>query len=395
MRVLLHEFAGYAFVIDLARALAHRGHEVTFAYSPDVPSGKGEVELGPDAPESLFVVPVALPRGYERYSPMWRLRDEAWYGRRAARLTMEVRPDVVISSNMPLLAQAQILRSSHAADAGFVYWLQDLLGIGIADQLARRFGPVGRFLGAFFAWLERLLLRRSDALVVISNAFGDVLDDAGVDSSKVRVVENWAPVEEIPLLAKDNPWAREHGLHDRTVLLYSGTLGLKHDPDYLVRLGGAFADRNDVAVVLVSEGIGADHVRAATDDVLVLPFQPYERLPEVLATADVLLALLEPSAGRFSVPSKILTYQCASRPTLAAMPLENAAAQQLQTVGSGVVVPVGNRERFIDEARRLVDDAPRRKELGKRGREHAEATFGIDSIAMRFEQVLAATHRRR
>ena len=37
-------------------------------------------------------------------------------------------------------------------------------------------------------------------------------------------------------------------------------------------------------------------------------FQPFEALPDVLGSADVLVAILEADAGVFSVPSKVLSY---------------------------------------------------------------------------------------
>ena len=53
-----------------------------------------------------------------------------------------------------------------------------------------------------------------------------------------------------------------------------------------------------------------------------LGFQPFEVLPDVLGSADVLVAILEPDAGVFSVPSKVLSYFCAGRPVLLAVPVK-------------------------------------------------------------------------
>ena len=61
----------------------------------------------------------------------------------------------------------------------------------------------------------------------------------------------------------------------------------------------------------------------------MLPYQPFDRLPEVLASADVLVVILEPEAGRFSVPSKTLSYLCAGRAVLGSMPATNPAARLL------------------------------------------------------------------
>ena len=58
----------------------------------------------------------------------------------------------------------------------------------------------------------------------------------------------------------------------------------------------------------------------------LLPFQPAEQLSEVLGSGDVLVALLEPGASKFSIPSKVLSYLAAGRPVLGIMPADNPAA---------------------------------------------------------------------
>ena len=51
----------------------------------------------------------------------------------------------------------------------------------------------------------------------------------------------------------------------------------------------------------------------------------------MLASADVLVALLETDAGAFSVPSKVLTSLSAGRPILAAIPAVQERPGRLRT----------------------------------------------------------------
>jgi glycosyltransferase involved in cell wall biosynthesis len=211
-----------------------------------------------------------------------------------------------------------------------------------------------------------------------------------VAEDRIAVIENWAPLDELPVRPRDNDWAREHDLVGRTVFLYSGTLGFKHDPSLLLELAH-WAGRNEACVAVVSEGVGADWLGEQGGDepaLRLLPYQPYERLPDVIASGDVLLVLLEPDAGAFSVPSKVLSYLCAGRPQLASMPLENLSARVIERSGGGVAVPPKDSSAFVAEAERLYRDAERRQELGRRARAYAEAAFDIEAIADRFEQVL-------
>ncbi len=394
MRIVVHDYTGHAFPVQLSRALAARDHTVIHLHCPSYTSGKGALERTDSDPASLQIEAVTLDAEFAKHSALRRVAQELVYGRRASARVRRFRPDVVLSSNTPLVSQGLLLRASRSEQAAFVFWQQDVISVAIERYAAGRLPRPLRILAKPFTILERSLLRRSDAVVPISEDFGPILSGWGVTADRVHVVHNWAPVEELPLAPRDNEFARTHGLAGKTVFLYSGTLGLKHDPEHLVSLARRFPGRQDVAVVVVSEGSGADYVSTRARDeglenLLVLPYQPYERLPEVLGAADVLLAILEPDAGVYSVPSKILAYHCAGRPILAAVPASNLAARLIGEVGSGVVVEPNDHTAFDEAAAALLDDEPRRVELGHRARGYAEHAFDIERIAETFERVLA------
>ena len=77
----------------------------------------------------------------------------------------------------------------------------------------------------------------------------------------------------------------------------------------------------------------------------MLPFQPAEDLPSVLSSADVLVALLEPDATKFSIPSKVLSYMAAGRPIVGLMPSDNPAAADITDCGGMVTDPTASRRR--------------------------------------------------
>ena len=79
----------------------------------------------------------------------------------------------------------------------------------------------------------------------------------------------------------------------------------------------ALRDQDQVRIVVVSEGLGAKFLKKKReefklDNLIILDFQPFESVPEVMGTADILIAILDKDAGVFSVPSKVLTYHCAA-----------------------------------------------------------------------------------
>jgi glycosyltransferase involved in cell wall biosynthesis len=389
VRLVVHDYFGLAFPAQLARVLAGRGHEVLHLHCRSFVAGKGRLERTDVDPLGLEFGAVELAQPFAKYHVVRRVRDERQTARGLARRVRDFRPDAVLSVG-PLIVQTELLRASHALGASFVFWQQDVMSVAARRVVGRRSRLVGAVAESAVAQLERRLLQRSDAVVVISEDFLPQLRRWNVAESRVSVIENWAPLDELPQVPRENAWAREHGLDGQPVFLYSGTLGFKHDPSLLLELA-RWAGRRDALVVVVSEGPGSDWLAehgGGEPALRLLPFEPHERLPEVLASADVLVALLEPEAGAFSVPSKILTYLCAARPLLVSVPADNLGARVVELSGGGMVVRPGDSTAFLAAAEKLLEDEPLREELARRARAYAEKAFDIDAAASRFEEVL-------
>jgi glycosyltransferase involved in cell wall biosynthesis len=121
---------------------------------------------------------------------------------------------------------------------------------------------------------------------------------------------------------------------------------------------------------------------------MLLPFQPYAALPYVLGSAEVVVTILEPEAGVYSVPSKVLTYHCAGRPLLAGVPRENLAGRIIERNGSGIVVDPTDADKFVGAAEELLADDALRRRMAQAGRRYAERTFDIAWIGDAFESIL-------
>jgi glycosyltransferase involved in cell wall biosynthesis len=277
----------------------------------------------------------------------------------------------------------------------WVLWHQDVQTVAIrsfaGSKLSRAFAVVATLIGVAEKWCAR----RAAAVVVIADSFLDVHRSWGT-AGRTTVIPNWAPLEEIRPVTRTNDWSHEHGLDDVRTLLYSGTLGLKHNPALLVGLARELIDTgHPVQLVVVNQGPAEQVLRDESTrldvPLLLLPFQPYERLSEVLGSGDVLVVLLEQDAGAFSVPSKTLSYLCAGRPVLGLMPAENLAAT-LVARADGCVLPP--RAESLPAAAvwvgDVLDDPERLTAVGKAARALAEQEFALARCADAFESILSA-----
>ena len=393
MRVLVNDHAGHPFGVHLSRSLSRRGYEVCHTFCSSVQTPRGALARRPNDPSCFNVVPIALSQPFNRYGMVERFFQEKELGRLLAKKAEEFKPDVVISANTPLGAQSSLIEKCQNIKVKFIFWVQDLLGIGIKNNIGKKLPVLGKAVGWYYVKLEKTLLRKSDQVVLITEDFCPIVKDAGVSRDRTHIIHNWAPMEEIPRFPKSNPWSLKYGLDNRFCFLYSGTLGMKHNPQLLVEMAVEFQNNPNVCIVVVTEGLGADFLKnrkaeLCLDNLIIMPFQAFEDLPMVLASADVLLAILESDAGVFSVPSKVLTYLCTERPLLLSMPPGNLAARIVAVSQAGIVVASSNTTEYLEASKRLAKDNELRDSFATNGLAYARETFDIERITDRFENII-------
>ena len=377
--LLISDWAGHPFTYELADALNRQDEAAAYSYCA--------ATLTPKARFSGELQAISVGSGwrFEKYRPVARLISEVRYGVGLARVVWRTKPSTHVVCNMPLVSGAVAWLLSLPLRLQLVVWLQDVQS-GLASSSVGD-GLAGRILSE----LETFLLRRANRVIAISVELGEEAERRGVDPDRIGVMENWAPIEQLPVLARNDEWLAGAGVSvRRPVFLYSGTLGRKHDPSLLVDLARSLAGSGG-QVIVVSEGEGADALRSCTaaddrlDNLTILPYQPFDQLPHALASADVLVVILEPSAAQFSVPSKTLSYLCAGRPILASIPPDNPAARLVaQRALAGLVAPPDDRSQFVEGAQTLASDEDLRTALGSSGRGFAEEHFAEKRVVRLF-----------
>lgn len=395
MKIILHDYCGHPFQIQLSRWLAGRGHMVLHLYSTSFPSPRGPLEQRLDDPACFVVKGIRSNSRSAKYNYAKRWYQERQYARLLINEITKFAPDILISSNTPI----DILNvvGLHCMNVGvpWVLWLQDIYSLAIETFITRKLPIVGPLIAQYYRRKERNIFEMSTRIVAISSDFNEIIRKIGGLREKVEIIENWAPLSEISPQSKINQWSARHGLTDKFCFIYSGTLGLKHNPELLVVLATHFRGCEHVRIVVICEGPGAKYLgnqirTRDLDNMILMPWQPFGDLSSVLATADVLVTILEADAGVLSVPSKVLSNLCANRPQLLAVPGTNLAARIVDRERAGLVVAPDDLEAWLSAADRLFHDPALRSELAGNGRRYAKTAFDIDRITDAFEDVLRA-----
>jgi colanic acid biosynthesis glycosyl transferase WcaI len=388
------DFANYPFIRRFAGEL-YQKRSCAYVYHPGFQSpNQGQKQ------HQIWEYPVATGETFAKQNLIRRRFQERAWARAATTVLDTLFPRLVVVANAPLEVANIIQRWCHAHNTPLVFWLQDVHSYAIAEALRHKLPVVGSLVARYYRGLERRLLRASERVLLISDDHRAVLDDLQVPPDRARVLPNWSTIEDFPhdpaeagIGQLEQAWRTQHGLVGQRLLMYSGTLGTKHDPGLLADLAEACNDDADVSVVVISSGPGADWLRAQAltrrlGNLHVLPFVDYSMIATTLQAAEILLAILEPAAARFSVPSKILTYACAGRPVVVAMSEGNASARLIRDVGFGTVTPPGDSSAFVNAVRTLLGQPQDAADLGRRGRAYAETNFAMPVIETRFMAAL-------
>lgn len=388
MRILIHDFAGHPFQLQLSRAMAKRDYTVLHVYSKSLQTPKGAIHRKADDSNNFYIIGISQETHFPKYSIIKRWFAEKEYAKGLLKIAENFKPDIVISGNTPLDIQKRLVSHCKKKNIRFIFWVQDIYSLALRLALRQKLPGLGVFIATYYKIIEKQLFRESDRIIVISEDFKKIIEK-WITNIKISVIENWAPIDELCLQPKKNHWSVSHGISEKFCFLYSGTLGIKHNPDVLLQLAKQYKDNTDTIIVIISEGPGVQWLKVQVKkeklrNVRFFNYIDFELLPFALSSADVLIAILGNNAGVCSVPSKVLTYHCIGRPLLLSVPKENLVSRIVNNNTSGLVSEPGDVKSFCFSADRLKNDGPLRTVMGENARKYAEDSFNIQTICKSF-----------
>jgi glycosyltransferase involved in cell wall biosynthesis len=299
------------------------------------------------------------------------------------------RPDVIVSLTDPPIVSLTAIAAAKATRAKFVFLCQDvfpevarLLEDFRNDKVEAVLTKVGRF-----------TVRQADGIIALGDTMKRrLVETKNADPQKIRVIHNWSDAEKIQPAPRDNPFAREHGLVDKFVVMHSGNVGMSQDVDGLLDVAELVKDLPDVVIAIVGEGarkafLQQEAARRELTNVRFFPYQPKALLNDSFGTADVFIVSLKQGLAGFIVPSKVYGVLVAGRPFIAAIEADSEVAQIAREHQCGIVVEPGNRQQIAAAIRQLHDDPRRCQELGVNARA-AGLLYDRSCAVQRYRDVL-------
>jgi colanic acid biosynthesis glycosyl transferase WcaI len=304
----------------------------------------------------------------------------------------EGRPDVMILETWPLCAALSGVLLARFWRIPVLYYVQD-----VYPEAVEKAGliPSGGLLARICRAWDRQICLVSAKVIVISEAVRDLLASTRRLPLKHFVtIPNWADAAEFAPHPTDNLWRREQNIaKDAFVALFAGTLGHVSGVELLVEVAHLLRSKRNVLIVCVGEGIRKPAMVEACrlqglDNIRFLPFQPRERVAEVLCAANATLLTMQPESSDASVPSKLISYMAAGRPVICSAPRATTGSQIVVVGNAGLVTKPGDAVAIAEAIEQLATHPAEAERMGRNARTYFEQHMTIDRAYGRFTALL-------
>lgn len=299
--------------------------------------------------------------------------------------------DGVLAVSPPLTLGLDGWLISSARRASFVFNIQD-----VYPDIAVELGLLtNRAVIKASRRLERFCYRRADAITVLSDDLRANLSAKTPNPGKIHVIPNFVDTERIKPLDRENGYRREFGLIGRTVVMYAGNVGFSQSLELMLDAAAALVEE-DVVFVINGQGARRDDLQKKArglGNVRFIDMQPPERLPEVLAAADIHVVPLKKGLAASSVPSKTYSILAAGRPWIASVDPGSEVARLAERSGAGVAIPPDDPEAFTKALTRLLEHPKEGRAMGARGRSFVEGWASPGAVARAYEELFLSLRR--
>lgn len=405
MRILIYSYnyhpepIGIApLMTELAEGLAARGHEVRVVTGmPNYPERRIYDEYRGKWYLTEEKNGVKIQRSYVWIRPKPSLLDRILLdGSFAVTSLVQAlkgwRPDVILLTAPPLPVSVPAALLGWFRSCPVVLNLQDILPEAAVHTGILKNQKVIKV----FEALEKFAYRTADRISVITDGFVENLLGKGVPAEKLVCIPNWVDVNFIrPFPKENNAFRAIHQLDGKFVVLYSGNIALTQGLETVVKAATHLRHIPEIVFVIVGEQKALQGLREhchelGADNVLLLPFQPREKLPEMLAAADVGLIVQKRNVISFNMPSKTQILLASGRPIVASVPHTGTAAKAVQQSGGGVVVEPEAPEALATAVLNLYENPTKATVLGQKGRAYAVENYAFDQALNRYEALFTA-----
>jgi len=377
---------------EISRHLSEAGHKVTVIASPvSYLTGSAEVEKMQEYgdKENFTVLRTytykALHKSFihRLFSFISFMISSFWAGLKVKDV------DLVWGTSPPIFQGLTAWALARLKGAKFVFEVRDLWpAFAVAMGVLK-----SKTIIRMSEWLESFLYRRADQIMVNSPGFTEHIKN--ISNKPIDLIPNGADASMFDPDSKGVEFRKLYRLQDKFVVLYTGAHGMANDLGVVLEAAAMLKDNNQIRIVLVGDGKEKQNlIKHAKDlelnNLIFVPPVPKSEIADVIASADLCLAILQPIEMYKTVyPNKVFDYMAAGRVTLLA--IDGVIRDVVEASKAGVFVQPGNPKVLAEQINKLASELTLVEQMGKNGRDyllkHFDRPVTASQLQVLFEKI--------
>ena len=300
---------------------------------------------------------------------------------------MGPKADLTIVVSPPLLLGLSISLPARFKGSKVLFHVQDLQPDAAIELGMLKKGLLARLLYK----IEKVVYDHAGWVSTICPGMLDRIITKGVDREKTFLLRNWGNDDVVFPQGKDTDYRLRCSLNGKFVVLYAGNFGVKQGLDVVVQAAEKLRHRSDIQFLMV--GNGAVKVQLVQyvnfkrlSNITFLPPQPFKRLSDLLATADVCIVPQRKEARNIVLPSKLLNIMASARPVIATAEADSELGRAIDNANCGLLVEPENADELAKAVIYLKDHPEEADAFGTNGRNYMLKHFAKKQILDGFVQ---------
>ncbi|MHA1247396.1 MAG: glycosyltransferase family 4 protein [Candidatus Thorarchaeota archaeon] len=391
-------------IYELARRVADKGVRIHFVATQPLryllgrrPSGweyaknwaSSPPRVHPNITADYLLVNSLMEKMWRRFPPLALVFTVMLFTAYSLRPVFENRPEIIVAAHATPIVGIVSLLISKMTFRKLVIGCPDWMAAYAAELAGASLTSLGP---ALLQFVEVQLYKISDGVFAATGFLKKLLVSLGVPARKITIIPNGVDPSMFTPWANTSRVRDRYRLHDVCVILFSGHLeewaGVSLLYDLAVRLENEYPDSRILLVgagesimklyeKLIQRNLGYMLIHAG--------LQPYERMPEFTAVADIALCIFPNTpVAHAASPLKLFEYMAAGVAVVATA--VSGTAEALDN-GCGILVEPGNENAFSSAVLHLCRDSALRRQLGAAARDLVEKRYTWEKLAEKFMEL--------
>ena len=212
--------------------------------------------------------------------------------------------------------------------------------------------------------------------------------------NKLKVIPSWSDINKIkPFDKKKNKFINSQKLKSKFIVLYSGNQGKMHDFDTILLAAKYLKNNTQILFIFIGDGPLNKKIRDFKrlnnlNNIRILPYQPFESLPQTLTAADIAIVSTAKNATSLVAPSKLYGHLASATPIALISSKDSYIRNMIEKNNCGKWFNIGDYKSLCKWIIKVKDNTSMRNKMSTSARTLSEKISDPNNISKEYYEVI-------